>query len=138
MFDRETNTLWSHLTGEAIEGPLKGRMLEITIPDGSTWGVWRQRYPSAQIMRTDTTDDPYLSYSSAQDTGISSPRHQDGRLGPKERVVGVRLAGAVKPYAFNGLQRERVVNDEVGGTPVVLVSDRRSESTAVPPRELHG
>src|SRR5215469_2149013 len=83
MFDRETNTLWSHLTGEAIEGPLKGRMLEIIISDRSTWGVWRQRYPSAQIMRTDTTDDPYLSYYAAQDTGISSTRHQDGRLGPR-------------------------------------------------------
>jgi len=138
MFDRETNTLWSHLTGEAIEGPLKGRMLEIIISDRSTWGVWRQRYPSAQIMRTDTTDDPYLSYYSAQDTGISSTRHQDGRLGPKERVVGVRLAGGVKAYAFNALRRERVVNDEVGGTPVVLVFDGRSESGAVYRRELNG
>src|SRR5262249_14598921 len=117
MFDRETNTLWSHLTGEAIEGPLKGRMLEIIISDRSTWGVWRQRYPSAQIIRTDPPAALYPSYASAQDTGIPPPRHQDGRLGPKERVVGVRLAGAVKAYAFNGLQRERVVNDEVGGTP---------------------
>src|SRR5262245_12791502 len=92
MFDRETNTLWSHLTGEAIEGPLKGRTLEIIISDRSTWGVWRQRYPSAQIMRTDTTDDPYLSYYSAPDTGISSTRHQDGRLGPKVRVVEIGRA----------------------------------------------
>ncbi len=138
MFDRETNTLWSHLTGEAIEGPLKGHMLEIVVSDRSSWGVWRQRYPGAEIMRTNVTDDPYLSYYSGPDTGISSTRHQDGRLGAKERVVGLRLAGGVKAFAFSALQRDRVINDEVGGVPVVLIFDGKSESGAVYRRELKG
>ena len=28
MIDRETETLWSHVTGEAIHGELKGKRLE--------------------------------------------------------------------------------------------------------------
>ena len=32
MQDRETETLWSHVTGEAIRGPLKLRIL--------AWCVW--------------------------------------------------------------------------------------------------
>ena len=28
MYDRETRSLWSHFSGEALSGPMKGRRLE--------------------------------------------------------------------------------------------------------------
>lgn len=138
MFDRETGTLWSHLTGEAIEGPLKGRTLEIVISDRTSWGVWRQRHPSTEILRTDSFEDPYRGYYAGSDTGVTSTRHNDGRLGAKEKVIGVRLAGAVKAYAFSALARQRVVDDEVGGVPIVIIFDGATESGAVYRRDPGG
>jgi hypothetical protein len=43
-------------------------------------------------------------------------------------VLGVTVNGASKAYDWNRLRRERVVNDRLGGTPIVLVLARDSAS----------
>jgi hypothetical protein len=45
MFDRETGTLWSHLTGEALDGPLIGNDLKQVLSEQTTWGRWRLLVP---------------------------------------------------------------------------------------------
>jgi Protein of unknown function (DUF3179) len=46
---------------------------------------------------------------------------RDGRLATKDVVFVLRLDPARKLYPFAAFDREPVVNDAVGGTPVVLV-----------------
>jgi hypothetical protein len=49
-----------------------------------------------------------------------------GRLDPKAEVYALRIGGAAKAYPLEPLEAEGVVNDTVGGEPVVLVSDPES------------
>jgi hypothetical protein len=46
---------------------------------------------------------------------------KDGRLPPMERVVTISLNGEDVAYPFGVLEKVRVVNDTVGGKPIVVV-----------------
>ncbi len=140
MFDRETGSLWSHLTGEAISGPLSGQRLTIVPSIQTTWGLWRKDRPKAQVLAVSPNElrDSYDGYYRAGDAGIEGRKHKDDRLPTKERVIGVRLGGDVKAYSFSALARVRVVDDVVGGTPLVIVFDGSSESGAAYRRDPKG
>ncbi len=134
MFDRETGTLWSHLTGEALDGPLVGNHLRQVLSEQTTWGRWRAEHPQTRMLDIDPADvrfDPYQAYYGAPDPGVVGRKRADDRLPVKEKVIGVRLNGEVKAYSFTALARDRVVNDTVGGVPVVVVFDGLTFSGAV-------
>ena len=45
MRDRETGTIWTHLDGKAIAGPLEGERLQIIAVPHMTWGEWKADHP---------------------------------------------------------------------------------------------
>ena len=140
MFDRETGSLWSHLTGEAIVGPLNGQRLTIVPSVQTTWGLWLKGHPKALSLAGSEgqLSDPYDLYFQTDSAGIEGRKHQDDRLPTKERVIGIRLGGEVKAYSFSALARDRVVDDVVGGIPLVIVFDGSSESGAAYQRKVNG
>ncbi len=141
MFDRETGTLWSHLTGDALEGPLAGQHLQQVLSEQTAWGRWRAGHPNTLMLDVDPIDadfDPYEYYNGAPAAGVVGRKRADDRLPVKERVIGIRLGGEVKAYSFTALARDRVVNDIVGGVPLVVIFDRASLSGAVYRRDPGG
>jgi uncharacterized protein DUF3179 len=141
IFDRETGTLWSHLTGEALEGPLVGQHLQQVLSEQTTWGRWRAEHPRTLMLAVDrgtASFDPYEGYYAAPDAGVVGRKRADDRLPVKEKVIGVRLGGEAKAYSFRALARDRVVNDTVGGVPLVVVFDPTSYSGAVYRRDPAG
>lgn len=143
MYDRETSTLWSHLTGQALAGPLMGEQLQLLPSTQASWGRWRRAHPVSLFLKIDPSllGDPYSIYYRSPRLGVSPDQADlvaDPRLRAKEKVIGVRLAGQVKAYSFATLARDRVVNDLVGGVPLVIVFDGPSESGAVFRRDPAG
>jgi len=51
MQDAETGTLWSHITGEAMEGELKGHRLEYIPSVQTTWSDWVTAHPATKILK---------------------------------------------------------------------------------------
>jgi len=49
--DRETGSIWSLESGEAIDGPLKGSRLERVSSKIAYWGVWA-RFHESEVLRT--------------------------------------------------------------------------------------
>ncbi len=143
MYDRQTSTLWSHLTGQALAGPLAGEQLQLLPSSQTSWGRWRRAHPESLFLKIDPSllGDPYTHYYRSPRLGVDRDQADfvpDPRLGAKEKVIGVRLAGQVKAYSFATLARDRVVNDVVGGVPLVIVFDGPSESGAVFRRDPAG
>jgi hypothetical protein len=97
MYDRETNSYWSHLTGEAVQGKLKGNTLEMIagVPR-STWGAWKKQHPKTKLLsvggRTSRPTDAYADYHASDRTGLVPVERTDARLRPKDTVIGVRLS----------------------------------------------
>ena len=51
--DRETRTVWSHLTGEALEGPDVGRQLDHLQVFQMAWQQWREMRPGTLALVPD-------------------------------------------------------------------------------------
>lgn len=144
MYDRETGSLWSHVTGEAIRGPLKGKRLTmLAATPRVTWEKWRRLHPNTLALsasgREDVSFDTYAGYhADAGRTGLFALRRPDRRAQPKEMVLGVALGPASKAYLHALLRKRRLVSDVVGGTPVLVWFDPGSGATAVYKRPAGG
>lgn len=97
MYDRETNSYWSHLTGECVKGELKGTTLTMIagVPR-STWGAWKKHHPKTKVLSVDGVThrpmDVYADYHASGRTGLVPVERTDARLRPKDTVIGAVLA----------------------------------------------
>lgn len=142
MYDHQTESLWSHLVGAAVAGPLKGKRLEPLHSIFTRWGIWKKFHPGSKVLDSGrgffspSLRDPYESYYRSSDTGIISTRLQDRRIYPKEYVLGLVLDGKAKAYPFSALSRRPVANDAFNGVPLLIVFDEESATGAIFKRRL--
>ena len=136
--DRETGSRWQQSTGEAITGPLKGSFLELYPFVRTTWKEWRRRYPSTVVLRPMPGYDEKMPNLSKRMKAVTlsgegeAPKTafgHDDRLRPKEVVAGLRIGTDEKAFPFSQLRTARVVNDRVGGVPVLVVHQPSSDTT---------
>ena len=50
MYDRKTESLWVHVTGRAVWGPLKGKQLEFVPSTVTTWQQWKAAHPRTLVL----------------------------------------------------------------------------------------
>jgi uncharacterized protein DUF3179 len=139
MYDHETHSLWSHLTGTAIQGPLIGSHLTVLPATETRWGVWKTAYPATRVLPHDFPGqrDEYARYYAGGDAGILGRKREDSRLPPKDLVVGVRIMDRPKAYALAAVVNKKVVNDTLENLPLVLLATS-DESASVYERQLNG
>jgi hypothetical protein len=136
--DLETGTSWQQATGEAIDGPLKGTRLTLYPVVRTTWAEWRKRYPRTMVLK------PLPGYAERmpnRSTRIKAVTRLgpegapngalalDKRLPARETVAGLEVGGETVAYPFSELRIGRVVNDRVGGLPIVIVHQPSSDTT---------
>lgn len=128
MYDRQTGTRWSHLLGAAVDGPLKGRLLEMIPHRFTSWGEWKRVHPQTLVLSPDQAPyDAYEGYYADGQTGVLGRRREDPRLEPKEIVLGV-MSPSAKAYALRDLERLGVIRDELAGRRVEVIYDPASET----------
>ena len=139
MYDHETHSLWSHLTGSAIQGPLSGSQLTVLPATETRWGAWKAAYPATRVLPHDYPGqrDEYARYYAGGDAGILGRKRQDSRLPPKALVIGVRVMDLPKAYWLDSLVNAKVVNDTFENLPLVLLATS-DESASVFERRLNG
>jgi hypothetical protein len=129
MYDRQTETLWSHLSATAIHGPLKGMTLKPYPAVHTTWREWRRLYPEGQVLSkrsppggTKGRTNVYQDYMADPNRlGIFGTRNADATLPGKEYVLGLTLREDRVAYPFRHLSRFPLIHDTVGFEPVVVV-----------------
>ena len=129
--DSTTGSWWRQANGEAIAGPAKGKAL-IEIPSRQVkLSQWLALHPNSLIMQGDSS----LRSNYSDSTGFETGKSRKPLTGTdtaswhdKSWVVGITVNGQSKAYDWNRLRRESVVNDVLGGKPIVLAlaSDKAS------------
>ena len=140
MYDRQTNSLWAQLLGEAVEGPMKGTKLEFVPAIHTTWADWKAQHPDtlALVKGYSGARSSYGSYFSSGRAGVLGEFVEDDRLYVKEFVIGVEHQGDPVAYPFSVLNDQPVVNDELNGQPLLVVFDADSATGAVFRRDVGG
>ena len=125
MYDRQTETLWSHFTGQAFLGELTGVELDDWALSTVAWSTWRDANPDGLVLSTDTGFErsygrnPYPGYDDVDGTPFLFQGEVDGRYTALTRIVGIERDGDAVAVALVELQDARVLTGEVGGTPFV-------------------
>ena len=132
--DRTTGSWWRQANGEAISGPRRGEALAELASQQVTLDTWLRLHPNSLVMQ----EDPAFAdrYGQSFDYERGASRSTLTGTDPvswrdKAWVVGLTMNGASRAYDWNRLRRERVINDELGGAPVVLaLADDRASFVA--------
>jgi hypothetical protein len=126
MYDRQTESWWQQITGEAIVGELTGRRLTLLPAAIVAWREFKESFPRGRVLSSDTGfarpygSNPYLGYDDADKPPFLFEGPLDKRLPPKERVVTVSIGDEDAAYPWSVLQKLGVIHDTIGGRPVVV------------------
>lgn len=130
MYDRQTESWWQQATGEAIVGELTGQTLTFLPSMIVSWEMFRTAHPRGRVLNRQTGHtrsygvNPYAGYDDIASSPFLYTGPRDDRLPPIARVVTVSLGGEDVAYTFSVLEKTPVVNDVVGGRPIVVLYGR--------------
>jgi len=134
MWDRQTESWWQQLTGEAIVGAKQGlRLASIPSPLAS-YDAFRRAFPGGKVLSRDTGHErpygrnPYPSYDREDGIPYLYPRPILNPLPPMERVVSVEIGGRFKAYPYRRLAERGVILDQVAGQPVLILFSKDTRS----------
>lgn len=123
--DQTTRSWWRQVNGEAVTGRLKGEKLPEVESFQMSIGKLFQLYPDALVMQADVFSleeskyDSLAKYERGKSKG-NLTRTDSVSWNDKSWVIGVEIDGVSKAYDWIELKSKRVVNDEVGNTPIVI------------------
>lgn len=121
MMDKETQSLWSHILGEAMGGKLKGSRLEAIPADMVTWKAWKQKYPKTTVLNLRRTHRNYT---------------RGFYRAPDRFVVGLVLNGLPYHCSFSTLEKDPLLNIAIGKEKLLLSYDPKSTSARLFARQL--
>lgn len=127
FFDSATHSLWSQLGERAVAGPLAGTPLEVLPSQVISFAAAVEAAPDAQVVSKNTGyplkygQNPFPGYDDVNTPPFALQGQKlDDRLLPKARVVSITLGGATRVYPFDLLKNRKVINDTLGGQPLVV------------------
>ncbi len=123
MRDLETGSLWSHILGRCMKGKLKDEELPFVPGTVTTWAEWKAKYPNSTVLHLPRTSFEYERFAFAE---------------PSNFVIGLKVGQTVKAYTYAYLLENPIVQDEVGGTPILLAFEPDSTRAFVYERNLDG
>ncbi len=145
MRDEETGSYWQQISGRAISGPMKGRVLPLVHSDEVSFGVWRGEEPRGRVLA------PVAQFAKdyeAKDWDVKLAKapvvldFPKSGLKMRDQVFGIFNEGASRAFPVDRMLAEKLVLDRVGAQPVLLVTGSDGLSVRVfenfsPPRDFY-
>ena len=126
MYDRETETLWSHFTGEGLAGPNKGKKLKmLQSTPRILWPDWVAAYPDTKVLKVDGLTHMVVSqyagyFRDPSQFGRQPVENRDKRLQGKALVLGILVGDTRTAISFDFLAEEVIFEANVGGQRIAV------------------
>ncbi len=139
-YDRATNSNWSQVGLQCINGSLIGQRPDLVTVLETTWGVWKTMYPDTKVMTSNTGFSrnygvyPYGDYRTNNSYLIFPLTINDNRIPAKERVHSIIEDDKAKVYKFNTFGNGNTLRDVYQGKDILLIGD----NTTIVSFELDG
>ena len=129
MYDRATESLWTHFDGRAVVGVLAGEALDPVPSPLLAWSEAKAAFPEALVLDRDTGfsrpygNNPYTGYDNPEATPFLFRGDLDERARAMQRVVGVTLEGEARAWTLEAISGEdaQATHTELGGSPLVIL-----------------
>lgn len=132
MFEDETTgSWWRQATGEAVTGKNRGKSLPEFPSTQTSLKTWLDLYPHSLIMQPDEQFQEIYDSLSNYETGSRKgnlTRRDTSSWQDKSWIVGIEVSGFSIAYDWIAFEKEQIIHDVVGNTPIVLIlaNDRQS------------
>jgi hypothetical protein len=135
--DRETGTRWQQSSLEAISGPLQGQHLELFPFLLTSWAEWRRLHPDTLVLkplpgyadRIAAKNEQIRQGLSGEGEAPNGVLRRDNRLKPRTMILGLDVEGDNRAFPLTALRESKVINDELGGRPILIVHQPESDTT---------
>ena len=126
MMDEESGSLWSHVTGECLEGVHVGRRLPTVPSVQTTWAEWRSAHPRTRVLEKPAgiRSSRYEAYfADPQRTGLFRTFWLKDRMPGKALVHGIANDHHAVAVRDEALPPGAELTVDLGGTPVTVTRD---------------
>lgn len=137
MYDRTTLTVWNHITGEPIWGPLaeSGTRLGILPMVTIDWATWLEMHPDTSVLSLDTgyprdytNGGAYTNYfNNTEETMFPVWQTNTEQIRLRDMVFALTINDIAKAYPLNIIIDEVVSNDTIDDQNIVLVTQATPE-----------
>jgi hypothetical protein len=134
MQDKETGSLWSHVTGECLEGEYEGMSLEMIPVVQTTWEQWAADHPDTRVLKKseEIKSSPYERYfNDPEKTGMFHAVWLQDRLPGKTLIHGLVLGVHTLAISDEALQAGDVVTGKLGEVEVEVIRNGDGGVSAV-------
>jgi len=135
MYDRQTESLWQQITGQAFAGPSRGDQLKTLPLSIVTWGPWRRQYPDAQVLTVAGIksarymNDAYGDYAASERLYMPVSA-TDARLHPKRVIYGMEINDRALAIDAQWLALQKHWSTEYDGKPLLVTLNKAGEVSA--------
>jgi len=112
MYDRKTESLWLHVTGEALKGPMRGKKLKFLPAEVMPWKAWKMLNPQTKVLLGEKAH------------GFMGSFNLKEKLSSYGLAVGSGRTQTL--FRFNLLQRVPLLNTQVDSKSVVISYDQKN------------
>lgn len=129
MYDRNTDSNWSQLGLECVNGELIGDKPALLNVVETDWETWSALYPSTQVLSTNTGFSrnygvsPYGDYATNNDRFIFRPAITNAALPNKDRVYCIIDGDKSKVYEFSSFVGGKAIKDSFNGKNYLIIGN---------------
>jgi hypothetical protein len=144
MKDEETGSWWQQISGEAIQGPLKGQKLTPVETDELTFDTWKRENPDGRVLLPDEKIRQQQKYEPADwesqvaKMPVRVSAKLDDALEPRSLIVGILIDGKAKAYPFSAIEKQSPILDTLGGRDIVILLADDGKSVRAFERNVNG
>jgi hypothetical protein len=127
MQDEQTGTLWSHVTGLALDGPLVDRQLAMLPSVQTSWSEWVAEHPDTKVLQkeSEVRSSRYEAYfQDPERTGLFRADWLRERMPGKAKVHGITRGPHALAIADERLPAGELVNFDLAGDYMVAFRAR--------------
>lgn len=128
-YDRETDSNWSQILNESVNGELLGEKADLIKLFETDWRTWKNLFPNSQVLSINTGFSrtygisPYGDYNTNNDRFLF-PVPKDGRLPSKQRVHAIVDGTDAKAYKFFDFENgNSIIRDIFKGKEYIIVGN---------------
>ena len=127
MYDRQTESWWQQLSGQALVGAMSGKTLQFLPAFHTTWAEFKEAYPQGEVLSRDNGYEmsygttPYVYYDTQPGpTSDFWSGETDARLPAMARVSLVSIEDSHVAFPFSVLGKTPVVNYKLGNQRIAV------------------
>lgn len=136
MYDREGESLWQQITGEAIMGPALGQKLEELPATITEWATWRTAHPDTKVLSPPTefgedygASRRFADYEKSENIPFATSS-RDFSIHPKTVVHGFEIDGQYLAVTEKSLDGDEPLTAELAGRSLTITRHGDGSVTA--------